>query len=176
MTPKVPFSSRAVGNPAYVQAHERDAGSYEEAARALNDLLACAYESGASAALNDMADEFNMLGYATRKAASPDTELSELYYKRALQIDPTPAHDAVFLEVRTSFHNLFQLDQLFGAQTPLRPGRLAVDQPLRTLRIGPMDPVAQGLPIHPTDPRCITAAHAFAYGRKRQKPPALVGV
>ena len=66
-----------------------DAGSYEEAARALNDLLACAYESGASAALNDMADEFNMLGYATRKAASPDTELSELYYKRALQIDPT---------------------------------------------------------------------------------------
>ena len=66
-----------------------EAGSHEEAARALNDLLACAYKSGAADALNDMADEFNMLGYSTRKAESPDVELSELYYKRALQIDPT---------------------------------------------------------------------------------------
>lgn len=65
-----------------------DAGSHEEAARALNDLLACAYESGTAAALNAMADEFNVLGYSVRKAAEPDVELSELYYKRALQIDP----------------------------------------------------------------------------------------
>ena len=100
----------------------------------------------------------------------------EAFLDDALQIDPTPAHDAVFLEVRTSFHNLFQLDQLFGAQTPLRPGRLAVDQPLRTLRIEPMDPIAQGLSIHPTDPRRITAAHAVAHGRKRQEPPTLVSV
>ena len=66
-----------------------DAGSHEEAARALNDLLVCAYESGGAAALNDMADEFNVLGYSTRKAENPDTQLSELYYKRALQIEPT---------------------------------------------------------------------------------------
>jgi len=65
-----------------------NAGSHEEAARVLNDLLACAYESGTAAALNAMADEFNVLGYSVRKAAEPDVELSELYYKRALQIDP----------------------------------------------------------------------------------------
>ena len=35
-----------------------------------------------------MADEFNVLGSSDRKAAEPDVELSELYYKRALQIDP----------------------------------------------------------------------------------------
>ena len=32
----------------------------------------------------------------------------------ALQIDPTPAHDAVFLEVGAGFHDLLQFVQLFG--------------------------------------------------------------
>ena len=73
----------------------------------------------------------------------------------ALQIDPTPAHDAVFLEVGAGFHDLLQFVQLFGAQTPLRPRRLAVDQPVQALRIEAVDRIPQGLPIHPPDPRSI---------------------
>ena len=63
----------------------------------------------------------------------------------ALQIDPTPAHDAVFLDVGAVFHDLLQFVQLFGAQTPLRPRRLAVDQPVQALRIEAVDPIPQGL-------------------------------
>lgn len=62
--------------------------SYAEAARVLNDLVVCAFEEDDEAALGGMADEFNLLGFATRKAENPDTKVSELYYKRALQIDP----------------------------------------------------------------------------------------
>jgi len=39
-----------------------------------------------------------------------------------------------------------------------------------------MHPVSQRLPIHPTDPRRILAAHAVVHGRQRQQPPRLVGI
>ena len=59
----------------------------------------------------------------------------------ALQIDPTPAQDAVFVEVGAGFHDLLQFVQLFGAQMPLRSRRLTVDPPVRALRIEAVDPI-----------------------------------
>src|SRR6202521_6051372 len=38
-----------------------------------------------------------------------------------------------------------------------------------------MHPVSQRLPIHPTDPRPILAAHPVVHCRQRQQPPRLVG-
>jgi hypothetical protein len=35
-----------------------------------------------------MADNYNLLGFTNRKMEVPDVALSELYYKRALQINP----------------------------------------------------------------------------------------
>ena len=94
----------------------------------------------------------------------------------ALQIDLPPAHDAVFLEIGTGFDDIFQLVQLFGAQTPHRPRRFAIDQPVWALRIEAVDTIPQGLLIHPPDPRGIATAHAVAHRRKRQKSPTLVGI
>jgi len=70
-----------------------DDARYADARRALNDLAVCAMQTGTAAALDTaaMADTYNMLGYANRKInlESRDVELSELFYKRALQIDPS---------------------------------------------------------------------------------------
>lgn len=85
----------------------------------------------------------------------------------ALQIDATPSHDAVLFEVGTGFDDLLELLQLFSAQTPLRSRRLTVNQPVRALRIEAVDPIPQGLPIHPPDPRGIAAAHAITHRCKR---------
>lgn len=66
------------------------AESYTEASRALNDIAYCLF-TNADAKVLDVAaaaDVFNMLGFATRKSSKPDTDASELYYKRALQINP----------------------------------------------------------------------------------------
>ena len=70
-----------------------DDARYADARRALNDLAVCAMQTGTAAALDTaaMADTYNMLGFANRKInlESRDVELSELFYKRALQIDPS---------------------------------------------------------------------------------------
>jgi hypothetical protein len=88
-----------------------------------------------------------------------------------LQIDPTPTHDASFCEVGTSCHRHSKLVQMLALGRRFGLGDLRLISPSRALRIEPMDSVAQGLPIHPADPRGSAKAHAAARRRKRQKPP-----
>jgi hypothetical protein len=59
------------------------------ARRVLNDLAICAHKDGTGLDEASMANNYNLLGFTTRKLAVPDRVLSELYYKRALQINPS---------------------------------------------------------------------------------------
>ena len=65
-----------------------DEAKHEEAKRALNDLLICAHKTNTGLNDTSMADNYNLLGFTNRKLASPDVELSEIYYKQALKISP----------------------------------------------------------------------------------------
>ena len=51
-----------------------DAKKYDESKRVLNDIVFCKHKSGGGASLDEasMADNYNMLGFANRKQASPD--------------------------------------------------------------------------------------------------------
>ena len=72
-----------------------------------------------------------------------------------LQIDATPAHHAVLLEVRTLLDPPGYLGLLLGGQTwrwTIAP-RL-VEQPFQSLRVVAMDPVTQSLAVHGAGFRC----------------------
>ena len=66
------------------------AKDYAGARAALNHIALCNYKTGSSAlgTSSNMADVCNLLGFSNRKLSNPDVKLSELYYKRALQIKP----------------------------------------------------------------------------------------
>ena len=58
-----------------------------------------------------------------------------------------------------------------------RPARaLAVGEAIRSLFVEPVNPVPQGLAIHPTDPCGLSTAHAIVDRRKRQQTAALPGI
>lgn len=64
------------------------AKDYAGARAALNHIALCNYQTGSSAlGTSSMADVCNLLGFSNRKLSNPDVKLSELYYKRSLQID-----------------------------------------------------------------------------------------
>ena len=65
------------------------AKDYAGARAALNHIALCNYQTGSSAlGTSSMADVCNLLGFSNRKLSNPDVKLSELYYKRSLQIKP----------------------------------------------------------------------------------------
>jgi hypothetical protein len=64
-----------------------------------------------------------------------------------LEVDPTPAHDAVDLTIRTRHDNLRELSQLLLRQAGLGAVGPGVDEPVRTRGVETMDPVAQRLVI-----------------------------
>src|ERR1700728_2157140 len=70
----------------------------------------------------------------------------------ALEVEPTPAHDAVLLTIRTGLDDLRQLSQLLRRKARLGTLRPAVDEALRTRAVEAMDPVAQRLAVHSADP------------------------
>jgi hypothetical protein len=79
----------------------------------------------------------------------------ELLANPFLQIDATPAHYAVLLEVRTLLDPPGYLGLLLGGQTwrwTITP-RL-VEQTFQPLRIVAVDPVTQSLAVHGTGFRC----------------------
>ena len=85
-----------------------------------------------------------------------------------LEIDASPAHDAIFPTLRAGLDDLRKLSQLLRRQT--RPGaiRPVVDEALRTRGVEAMDPVAQRLPVHGADLRRPAAIHAIADRGKQQ--------
>jgi len=94
----------------------------------------------------------------------------------ALQIDASPARDAVNSTVRTLFDDRGQVGLLLGRQTRWRTRRPLVDKTFGTCRIEPVHPVAERLTIHPADPRRIGSAHPVQNRRDRQQPAALAHI
>jgi hypothetical protein len=78
-----------------------------------------------------------------------------------LEVDPPPADHAIRLRVRSLLDDLFQLHQLLGREPWRRPRMRPVAQPGQALGVVAVDPVAQGLPVHPGMPRRVLARGAF---------------
>ena len=66
-----------------------------------------------------------------------------------LEVDPSPAHDAVFLAVRTGLDDLSELGQLLLRQARLGTFGPVVEKAFRPQSVEAMDPVAQRLPSMP---------------------------
>ena len=93
-----------------------------------------------------------------------------------LQVDPPPADNPVHRRVGAGLDNLAKFFHLDIAQVA-RPARaLAVGEAIRSLFVEPVNPVPQGLAIHPTDPCGLSTAHAIVDRRKRQQTAALPGI
>jgi len=84
------------------------------------------------------------------------------------EIDTSPAHDTILDWVGRGFHNPLQRLFLFRRQFRARAGSFAIDQPCWTVRIEPMNPIAQRLSIHRSNLGRLLTAHAVDDGRKRQ--------
>src|SRR3954465_12169943 len=83
----------------------------------------------------------------------------EALHDDALQIDPTPAYDPVHSPVRAGLDELPDLCALLRRETGRRAFGPAVQQTLGAVAIEAMDPVAQRLSVHPTDPGRLRPVH-----------------
>src|SRR5271156_1105441 len=93
-----------------------------------------------------------------------------------LEVEPTPAHDAVDLTIRTRLDDLRELSQLLRRKARLGTLRPVVDEAFRSRRVEAMDPVTQRLAVHPADLRRRAPVHSISNRSQRQKPPALASV
>src|ERR1700729_844068 len=79
----------------------------------------------------------------------------------AFEVKPTPTHPPVLLTIRTRLDELRELSQLVRRKARLGTIRPVVDEALRTRPIEAMDPVTQGLAVHPTDLRRRAPIHSI---------------
>src|ERR1700677_2756166 len=91
-----------------------------------------------------------------------------------LEVEPTPAHDAVDLKIRPRLDDLRELSPLLFRQARLGTLRPVVEQAIRPRRVETVDPVAQRLAIHTPDLRGGAPIHSIPDRSQRQKPTALV--
>lgn len=101
---------------------------------------------------------------------------AEAFEDELLQIDTPPPNDAVDGAVGAGLDDLGEFDQLRLRQPGWVPLRADVGQPVGTLFVEAVDPIAQGLAIHATDPGRLLAVHPVEHGCQRQQPSALVGM
>ena len=94
----------------------------------------------------------------------------------ALEVEPTPAHDAILLTIRPRLDDLRELSQLLRRKARLGTRRPIVDEALRTRPVEAMDSVTQRLAVHAANLRRRRPVHPVPDRSQRQKPPALVGV
>src|SRR5271170_1021023 len=92
----------------------------------------------------------------------------------ALEVDPSPAHDAVLLAIRTYLDDGRELDQLLSRQARLGTLRPIVDEPFRPSGVEAMNPIAQRLPVHAADPGRRAPVHPVPHRSQRQQSTALV--
>ena len=92
------------------------------------------------------------------------------------QVDPTPAHHAMLGKPRPLADQLCNLRLLLRRQPRLRTGRDTVRQPRQAKLIVAMHPVAQSLPIHPTELRRLGACAPVQHKRQRQHPTRRIRV
>ena len=90
------------------------------------------------------------------------------------EIDSSPSDHAVNFPVRASFDDGREFGLLIWRQTRSWSTRPIVQQPVGASFIEAMNPIAQGLTVHATDPGCIRAVHPVQNRRQRQQPPTLI--
>jgi hypothetical protein len=90
-----------------------------------------------------------------------------------LQIDPSPADDAIRVRIRASSDNRGQLLPLVGRELARRAGRLTVDQPVRAFGVEAVDPVAQRLTVHAAQFRGLAPATPLGDASESEKTRAL---
>ena len=94
----------------------------------------------------------------------------------ALEVDPAPTHDAVYLTIRPGLDDGRELSQLLRRQTRLGTLRPVVDEALGPGAVEPVDPVAQRLAVHAADLGRRSPIHPVPHRSQRQKPSALIDV
>ena len=94
----------------------------------------------------------------------------------ALQVDPTPAHHAVHGPVRARFDELRDLSSLLLREARLGTFGPAVHKAVGAVRVEPVHPVPQRLPVHSANPSRVRPVHPVHDRSQRQQPPALVRV
>jgi hypothetical protein len=92
------------------------------------------------------------------------------------RIDPPPSHHAVHLPIGASVDDRREFGLLIGRQPRSRTTGPVVQQTAGASLIEAMNPVPQGLSIHPADPGCVGAVHPVQNRRQRQQPTTLVVV
>ena len=100
----------------------------------------------------------------------------EPLFDDALKVDAPPAHHAIDGAIRAGFHDLGKFRLLRSRQPPGISPSAVVLQPGRAMRVEPVHPVPQRLPVHPANLRGLRPAHAVQHGRDRQQSPALVRI
>ena len=76
-----------------------------------------------------------------------------------LEIDPSPAHDAILFTIRPDLDDLRNLGQLLRRQARLGTRRPIVDEAPRPGGVEAMHPVAQRLAVHAADLGCSFSVH-----------------
>ena len=89
------------------------------------------------------------------------------------QVLQPPAHNAVHCGIRTLLDPLGQSPAMLIGQLGSGTRRAAVDQPRRTLRIEPNDPVPHDLRAHPTHPRRLQMGPTIVNRCQRKKTACL---
>src|SRR6202020_1644382 len=92
----------------------------------------------------------------------------------AFEVEPTPAHDAVLLTIRTRLDDLRELSRLLRRKTRFGPRHPVGEEAPQPRPVEAMHPAAQRLAVHPADLRRRGSVHAVPDRSQRQKPPALV--
>ena len=83
-----------------------------------------------------------------------------------LKIDPPPANDAILLAVGSCLDDSSQFLKLFSTEPWFNATCMDVAQATRPLMIKPMNPIAEGLTIHPAYAGGVRPVHAIEHGGK----------
>ena len=89
------------------------------------------------------------------------------------EIDNPPAHDPMHRRDRAALDDRGERGAVRAVQPGSLSGRLAINQPFRSIGVELHHPIANDLKRHPADLRRLGPARAIINGRKSQKSPRL---
>lgn len=92
------------------------------------------------------------------------------------QVTQPPTHHAMDRRDRAIVDRLQQLMSLHRVEPRCLPGRLAVQQPSRTVCVEPQNPITEGLQLNPAGFRSIASRAAIVDHRQCHQPPRLIGI
>ncbi len=92
------------------------------------------------------------------------------------QVDTSPAHNPVMLRIGALQNDLREFIQLAGRQSALGAFRPLIDETPRAMCVEAVNPIAQGLTVHPANLGGRLTAHAVVNPRNRQQTAALLRI